>query len=169
MDGTTALKYVRSRHALGPEGSDFARSKRQEKVISAFKDKILSVDTFLNPVKAVNLFDIFKDSIDTDIQPDEYDDFVRLVQKLKGAKLQSAIIDTGDSAENRMGLLINPPISDEYGKQWVLSPRAGNGEYSEIQAYVTCEINVGNCTVGANGILTPTPIPTIITPRVKKN
>ena len=36
MDGETALEYVRSRHAEGPEGSDFARSKRQEKVISAF-------------------------------------------------------------------------------------------------------------------------------------
>src|SRR5579884_3030834 len=30
MDGTTALKFVRSRHALGIEGSDFARSRRQQ-------------------------------------------------------------------------------------------------------------------------------------------
>ncbi|KKP80531.1 MAG: hypothetical protein UR81_C0024G0001, partial [Candidatus Levybacteria bacterium GW2011_GWB1_35_5] len=33
-----ALEFVRSRHAKGEEGTDFARSKRQEKVINAFKD-----------------------------------------------------------------------------------------------------------------------------------
>jgi len=51
MDGVTALKYVRSRHAIGAEGSDFARSKRQEKVVGAFKDKIFSLDVLLNPLR----------------------------------------------------------------------------------------------------------------------
>ena len=34
MDGELALKYARSRHALGIEGSDFARSKRQQKILA---------------------------------------------------------------------------------------------------------------------------------------
>src|ERR1700722_1364063 len=55
MDGETALEYVRSRHAEGPEGSDFARSKRQEKVISALKAKLFSAGTIFNPVKMVDL------------------------------------------------------------------------------------------------------------------
>src|SRR3990167_10768636 len=63
MDGETALKFVRSRHALGLEGSDFARSKRQEKVIQSFKDRLFSLNTFLNPVKILNLIDVIKDSI----------------------------------------------------------------------------------------------------------
>lgn len=33
MDGNTALKYAHSRHAAGPEGSDFARSLRQQKEV----------------------------------------------------------------------------------------------------------------------------------------
>jgi LCP family protein required for cell wall assembly len=167
MNGETALKYVRSRHALGVEGSDFSRSKRQEKVISAFKEKVFSVDTFLNPVKLVNMITILKDSIKTDIKQDEYDDFVRLAQKMKGAKIGSAIIDTGDSSEERLGLLINPPMTPEYGNQWVLSPRSGNGEYDEIHAYVACQLKGINCIVGQNGIVTPTPIPT--KPPQKKN
>ncbi len=160
MNGETALKYVRSRHGTGKEGSDFARSKRQEKVITAFKERIFSVDTFLNPVKLVNLVTILQDSIKTDIKEDEFDDFARLAQKVKGAKITSAIVDTGDESEGRYGLLINPPISPEYKNQWVLSPRLGNGEYKEIQEYVACQIKGKNCLIGEYGIMTPTPVPT---------
>ncbi|MGI8419659.1 MAG: LCP family protein [Candidatus Levyibacteriota bacterium] len=162
LDGETALKYVRSRHAMGPEGSDFSRSKRQEKVITAFKDKMFSVDTFLNPVKLVNLVTTLKESINTDIKQSEYPDFIHLAQKMKGAKITSAIMDTGDNTTGRLGLLVNPPIIQEYSNQWVLSPRAGNGDYTEIQTYVACIIDGGNCMVGKYGIVTPTPKPTAI-------
>jgi polyisoprenyl-teichoic acid--peptidoglycan teichoic acid transferase len=157
MDGVTALKYVRSRHALGAEGSDFARSKRQEKVIAAFKDKMFSAGTLLNPVKLTNLGSVLAGSIETDIKENEYDDFVKLAKKVQGGTIDSVALDTGDAAEDRYGLLINPPISEEYRKAWVLAPRIGNGEYSEIQEYVGCRIENILCEVGVNGILTPTP------------
>lgn len=146
MDGTMALKYVRSRHALGPEGSDFARSKRQEKVISAFKDKVFSAETFLNPLKLLSLFDTFQSSIDTDITKDEYDDFVKLAQKMKGATTKNYVIDAGDQEEGRPELLINPPVSfDQYGGAWVLVPKAGPSDYSEIQSYVRCLVEGLGC------------------------
>lgn len=165
MEGETALKYVRSRHGTGKEGSDFARSKRQEKVITAFKDKVLSAETLLNPVKVVSIVQTLEGSIETDIKENEYDDFVKLAQKMKGAKVTSAIVDTGDSSEDRYGLLENPPIRSEYGNQWVLSPRIGNGEFSELQEYVACMIEGSSCSVGQAGIITPTMIPT---PRITK-
>jgi LCP family protein required for cell wall assembly len=160
MDGVTALKYVRSRHALGREGSDFARSKRQEKVLSAFKDKMFSAGTLLNPVKFANLVGVLSDSIETDIKESEYDDFVKLAQKVRDGKTESIALDTGSSDEERFGLLINPPTGPQYRNAWVLAPRVGNGNYSEIQQYVTCRIENRDCTVGANSILTPTPTPT---------
>lgn len=49
MDGELALKYARSRHAYGVEGSDFARAKRQQKIIQAVKDKLLSAENLLKP------------------------------------------------------------------------------------------------------------------------
>lgn len=166
MDGETALKYVRSRHGTGKEGSDFARSKRQEKVIASFKDRMLSVDTFLNPVKVVNLMGVLQDSIKTDIKEEEYDDFIKLAKKLEGAKIASAVVDAGDQSEERYGILENPPISTEYRNQWVLSPRAGNGEYGELRKYVACQIKGENCMIGRLGnVVTPTPTPT---PRVTK-
>ncbi len=145
MSGATALKYARSRHALGPEGSDFARSKRQEKIISAFKEKIISLDVILNPVKLLDILETIKGNIVTDIREDEYDDFIRLARKLQSATITSAGLDEGDLETGRTGLLINPPTGEEFGNQWVLIPTAGNGDYSEIHKYITCEINKDEC------------------------
>ncbi|OGH13559.1 MAG: hypothetical protein A3H50_00275 [Candidatus Levybacteria bacterium RIFCSPLOWO2_02_FULL_37_10] len=147
MDGKTALQFVRSRHAQGEEGSDFARSKRQEKVIKAFKDKIFSLATLANPAKVINLYDILKVSIDTDIKDDEFDDFIRLAGKMKTAQTENAVLDTGDGEAKRPGLLINPPTGEEYNFEWVLIPRIGNGDFSEVQKYIDCEIKIGSCPV----------------------
>lgn len=147
MNGQEALEFVRSRHAKGDEGTDFARSKRQEKVINAFKEKVLSAKTLINPAKVLTLFNVLKDSIDTDIKQEEFDDFIRLAQKMNKAKIKSAIVDIGDEKTNRAGLLINPPIIEVYNYEWVLIPRTGNGNFSEIQKYIDCEINFNNCPI----------------------
>lgn len=147
MDGQTALEFVRSRHAVGDEGSDFARSKRQEKIINAFKEKVLSAETLINPAKILNLYSVLKDSIDTDIKQEEFDDFIRLAQKMSKAKIRSAIIDIGDENVKRNGLLIHPLITSEFNYEWVLIPRIGNGNFSEIQKYITCEIESDNCSI----------------------
>jgi len=160
MDGETALEYVRSRHAVGPEGSDFARSKRQEKVISAFRAKLFSAGTLLNPVKITGLINTLQGSIETDINQSKYGYFIGLAQEMKGAKIASTVLDDGDVTTGRYGLLTNPPISADTDYQWVLTPRVGETDYSEIQEYVACEIKGENCTVGEYGIITPTPKPT---------
>jgi LCP family protein required for cell wall assembly len=148
MDGATALEFVRSRHASEAiEASDFARSKRQEKVISAFKSKVLSAQTLINPGKLISLYTTLQGSIDTDIQQNDFDDFIRLAEKMKNAKIQSAAIDTGDDLVQRAGLLIVPPIVSDYDYAWTLIPRIGNGNFSEIQKYISCEITKGNCVV----------------------
>lgn len=147
MDGEKALKFVRSRHAIGSEGTDFARSKRQEIVIKAFKDKVFSLNTLLNPGKLMGLYDVFQDSIHTDIQQSEYDDFIKLVQKMKNAEINNVIFFYSDPYSKKQGIFINPPMSQAYGSQWVLIPRAGDGNFSEIQKYVECEIKTGDCVV----------------------
>jgi LCP family protein required for cell wall assembly len=150
MEGKLALKYVRSRYAQGPEGTDFARSRRQEKVIQAFKQKILSAGTIFNPAKILGLYNILKDSIDTDISQDELDDFVRLAQKMKSADIKSYVVDYGDTQTNRPGLLVNPPISmQNYGGAWVLVPRRGSDNYTEIQNYVSCVLVKSTCPISA--------------------
>ena len=40
LSGKVALKYVRSRHADGEEGSDFSRSSRQQNVLTSIRNRI---------------------------------------------------------------------------------------------------------------------------------
>jgi len=148
VNGEMALEFVRSRHGTNGEDSDFARSKRQEKVISAFKNKVLSAQTLVNPGKLISLYNILSGSIDTDINMQtELDDFIRLAEKMRGAKLQSVVIDTGDEALQRAGLLNESMVQADYGNTSALLPRVGGGNFSEIQKYVSCEITKGNCVV----------------------
>ncbi len=51
MDGATALKFVRSRNGEGEEGTDFARSARQQKVINSIKQRLLSAEFIVKPWK----------------------------------------------------------------------------------------------------------------------
>lgn len=56
MNGETALKFIRSRNAQGEEGSDFARGKRQQKLLEALKNKITSKEVMRNPKLLVKIW-----------------------------------------------------------------------------------------------------------------
>ncbi len=128
LNGPTALKYVRSRHGLNGEGSDFARSKRQQLVIQAFRNKVLSAQTLLNPQKVGGLLSTLGKSIETDISPENYVDFYDLLKKQKD--VTSLVL--GDLDEGK-SLFINPPPSN-YGRAWVLTPP--NDDFKIIQDYL---------------------------------
>jgi polyisoprenyl-teichoic acid--peptidoglycan teichoic acid transferase len=146
MDGVTALKFVRSRHAVGSEGTDFARAKRQEIVIGSFKNKVFSLNILLNPGKIMGLYNVFQNSVHTDIQQNEYDDFAKLAQKMEDAKINNVVFFYSDQYSKKQEMFINPPTS-EYNGQWVLIPRTGNGNFTELRKYVECQIVIGNCSV----------------------
>lgn len=155
MDGETALEFARSRHGVGSEGSDFARSARQQLIIEAVRNKLIA-SAFLNPGRLLGLYNIMRNSIDTDITQEKLGLFMDKAFVLKSAKIQTAVIDYGDYLTGRFGLLENAPVTAEYSFAATLIPRVGNGDFSEIHSYVTCEITKGNCTVAS---LSPTPTP----------
>ena len=78
MNGMVALSFVRSRHGTNGEGSDFARSKRQQKMLEVVKNKILSIETLANPQKLGDLIKALGKSIDTDISIKEAVEFYKL-------------------------------------------------------------------------------------------
>ncbi|MFA6090623.1 MAG: LCP family protein [Candidatus Gracilibacteria bacterium] len=63
LDGATALKYARSRHST----SDFDRSRRQQLVIKAVKDKLFSLDVLTSPTKIKSLYYAIVSHIKTDL------------------------------------------------------------------------------------------------------
>lgn len=123
MNGAIALAYVRSRHGTNGEGSDFARSKRQQKVLEAFKSKVLSFETLFSPNKIADLIKTFGKSIDTDISPKEGLEFYKLFKKTD--KINSLVLDES--------VLIHPPASD-YGGAYVLVSQ--DDDFSTVQSYV---------------------------------
>ena len=75
------------------------------------------------------------------------DDFVKLALKMRDTKTNNVVFSYSDPYADKQDIFINPLESGEYNNQWVLIPRAGNGNFSEIQKYVECEIRTGNCPI----------------------
>ena len=125
MDGATALKFARSRHALGDEGTDFARASRQEKIILAFRQKILSTQTLFDAQAIDDLKSSLTSSIDTDIGAREQASFFKVFLGLGN-------LDNVESL-SLTAYLQNPKITNKYGGQWVLIP---SPSIEALQSYV---------------------------------
>lgn len=123
MDGETVLKFVRSRHGTNGEGSDFARSARQEKVLQAIRNKVLSLETLTNPQKIGDLIQILGNSIDTDVAIKDIAEFYKFSKDL--GKTYSIVLD--DS------ILFHPSPAD-YGGSYVLISQ--DDDFSIIHEYI---------------------------------
>lgn len=69
MDGADALVFVRSRHGNNNEGSDFARSHRQQLVMLAAREKLLTLNTLADPQKVAAVYSAVTNHIQTDLSP----------------------------------------------------------------------------------------------------
>jgi len=123
MDGTLALKFARSRHGTGSEGSDFARARRQQLILQATKDKLLKTGVLLNPFTINDIITELKNHLDTNLQPWE---IVKLWSMFKDVKKENIITKVIDNSAD--GLLYQ--TINEKGA-YVLLPK--NGDFSEIK------------------------------------
>lgn len=112
MDGETALEFARSRHGNKGEGSDFARGVRQQKIILAAKDKLLSFQTLSNPWQIKTMLEKFNSHVTTNLSVSE---IVQLAKITHGVDA-NAIIDKsldGKYLEDVVGddgaFLLQPP------------------------------------------------------------
>jgi polyisoprenyl-teichoic acid--peptidoglycan teichoic acid transferase len=139
MDGTTALKFSRSRHSDDDEGTDFARSVRQQKVIAGIRKSAISAKVLLNPKKINELKNLTMKYviIDEPISEEEYSAFAGFGIAFWRSEndVQSLTLETGD--DDNPGFLINPPI-EKYG-QWVLESRFG--DWADFQDYLRQKID----------------------------
>lgn len=115
MDGQRALKFIRSRNAQGEEGTDFARSRRQEKLILALTKQLTRGKTLLHPGKIRQLAHQLAGTVVTDLTPADYPALIKLGLKASRQDLRTAVV-----AEP---LVYNPPLSAAQDFQWVLLPQ----------------------------------------------
>ena len=118
LDGETALYYVRSRYT----SNDFERIKRQQQVLIALKDKIISLGFLTNPVKIYNFLDAIGNNLKTDIKMSEIKNLLKLSSALKNKNIKTRNFDTESN-----GLLYDTFIN----KQYVLLPE--NNNFDEIR------------------------------------
>jgi len=126
MNGQLALKYVRSRHALGVEGSDFARSRRQQKVLEAVKEKVMSLNVLFKPNMISKIISDINENYSTNLKIWEIVKLWGLAKDIKSANIQSRVLDNSPS-----GLLVDTIGEDG---AYLLSPRSG--DFSEIKYLV---------------------------------
>lgn len=127
MDGDTALKFVRSRHAEGDEGTDIARSKRQQKVITGIKEKILSTEILLSQVRIEKLLATLEENTETDIEVKAGVVLARNSLEVKN-NIRSYILPED--------FLVNPSPSPKYDNLYVFIPKYEN--WKEVQRWVKC-------------------------------
>lgn len=146
MDGTTALKYARSRYTT----SDFDRSERQQKLIAAIKDKALSAGVLSNPKKITDLLSAIGNHFRTDLNASEVKTLVSLVKNISPDQISHQVVDNGES-----GLL----KADTSRGGYYLVPKKGN--FSEIQALVKNIFTDGKTMATTEGAATETSVQSV--------
>ena len=125
MDGDKALKYTRSRHGNNGEGSDFARSRRQQKVILALKDKMLSLKFLANPEAVSKTAEDLGNHIKTNLKLWEIMRLRSYAEKIGAGSVASKVLEN-----NEAGMLkAETGIDGAY----LLMPR--EKDFSEIQEF----------------------------------
>lgn len=121
LDGTTALKYTRTRHE--DPYSDFGRAKRQQQVLRAARNKAFTLGTIANPFKINELIGAIGKHITMNIKPSEITSFISLINNLDTQNITTFVVD----AWKKDSLLISARIGNLPG----LVPRSGR--WDEIQ------------------------------------
>ena len=90
LDGQTALYYARSRYS----SSDFDRSRRQQQIMFAIKDKLLQLNLLSDPIKSFSILNLIRSEIKTDINVWNISEFLNLANQVKFDQIKRGVIST---------------------------------------------------------------------------
>ena len=119
MNGETALKYSRSRETT----SDFDRAARQQKVIEAIREKALEEGILTNPKKLRDLYSIFEERVETNLQWREILALGKIANEFNKQNLAQFVLN---NEKNQTGGLLYSPNREDYGGASVLIPQGEN-------------------------------------------
>ena len=146
LNWQTALKYARSRHST----SDFSRSFRQQQIIKAILNKLISSDIVTSPSKLKSLYLQVQDTVYTDLSFKEILWFVPYIKKTP--KIFSYVLNadcymTPNTYWKNLtpGCFVYPANKKWFNWQAVLLPVGSTPEkienYKEIQKFAFVVIN----------------------------
>jgi LCP family protein required for cell wall assembly len=125
MNGDRALKFARSRHGNNGEGSDIARAKRQQKIIEAMKEKLLSFGTLSNPKKITDIITSLGTHSQTNMEVWEILRLAKLAGNLTSDHIINKVYD--DSPDGFLRAATGT------GGAFIFVPR--DGDYTDMQFY----------------------------------
>ncbi|MBD3328418.1 hypothetical protein GF340_03880 [Candidatus Peregrinibacteria bacterium] len=123
MNGTQALKYARSRKTT----SDFDRSKRQQKILTAIKDKIIDMNLIYQIDTARKIYAIFSEKVDKNSNLFEMLGFA--------SDYKDYHINTGNTIDTTNYLY----STRNYKGQYILLPKQGS--FSKVNEFVYKLVN----------------------------
>ncbi|OGK50698.1 hypothetical protein A3B50_03460 [Candidatus Roizmanbacteria bacterium RIFCSPLOWO2_01_FULL_40_42] len=122
MSGETALKYARSRNS--PEdGGDFGRARRQQKVIEATKDKVLTIGFV---PKIIPLLDELEEYIKTDMPAVQLNKFLGENIHANEYKITNLVLTDNEWLKS----------SRSSDGQFVLIPEEGEDQWNGVKLWV---------------------------------
>lgn len=122
MDGDTALKFVRSRHS-DTNGGDFARSQRQQALLTGLEKKLLSLDALDHPKE---LLDTLSGTFRTDADIETVQTLIALLGDPQDYTISTLNLSTDN-------VLVNSTSS---AGAYILNPKAGIGNWDEVHSFV---------------------------------
>jgi len=134
LNGTTALKYIRTRYT-SPNG-DFDRMTRQQQIINLLKQKVLALNPLWDFPTYLKIFNTLNKHIETDLGIMEIKSLWQTIKSIEIDKITNLVIDKKETKLLRSGQVM-------FGEQMasVVYPRAGQGNYEEIKEYIKLRIN----------------------------
>ncbi|HSR89329.1 MAG TPA: LCP family protein [Candidatus Udaeobacter sp.] len=141
IDGERALNFARSRHGSNGEDSDFARAKRQQLVIAAFKQKMLSTNTYLNPITLQKIVSSLSKHIITNLNFGQIMYLTSLAKEINTENIKTLVLDDSPN-----GFLKSARGEND---AYLLVPKTG--DFGDINSAIN------NIFGSANTISTPTP------------
>lgn len=126
MDGETALKFVRSRHSE-QHGGDFGRSQRQQALLTAVKNKVLTPTGLLKLVPTALQLTKY---VQTDITAEKITEIVTTHEGLSEYTLETVRLTDKNALKQTYS-------SD---RQYILVPTSGHDDWTSVRDFFQQEV-----------------------------
>jgi LCP family protein required for cell wall assembly len=123
MDGARALIYARSRHAEGDQGSDFARSRRQQIIMVALKDRFTHPMQWATLSRLQSLPKLLDDATDMDMTISQALAVARRFASVNQDQIKKVAFDQ----------LLDTPPAYLYNNLYVLTPKTS---WEDVHVYI---------------------------------
>ena len=122
MDGQKALEFARSRHGTNGENSDFARAKRQQKILYAIKEKFEKENIISQPRKIWGFYNALKDNLSTNLDLSQSIRLAKLIAEVNYEDIFTKVIETSP----------NGPLKSEITLQGAFILKTKDGNFKEL-------------------------------------